>query len=179
MWSISNNWVTVVSMNMETINQVFARYKREYFEAKASKKRTAQTRIIDIVLNVTSMARNSAIRKFNRIQDKDAEIAETRGRKTYYTPDVTAALKDVWIAGDEVCGEAAEVASEAGGVAGGGGGEIAIVAGQGEDLLDEEGIGGEERGEVALLIENGAEDGGEGAGVVTGGKSGFAGGGEE
>lgn len=92
-------------MNMETINQVFARYKNDYFEAKASKKRTVQTRIINIVLNVTSIARKSAIRKFNRIQNKDTEIAETRGRKTYYTPDVTAALKDVWTAGDEVCGE--------------------------------------------------------------------------
>lgn len=37
-----------------------------------------------------------------------------------------------------------KVARGGGGVACGGGGEIAIVAGKGEDLLDEEGIGGEE-----------------------------------
>lgn len=92
-------------MNMETINQVFARYKKEYFEAKALKKRKAQSRILSTVLEVTAITRKAAIRKFKRIQNKDTETAESRGRKTYYTADVTAALKDIWIAGNEVCGE--------------------------------------------------------------------------
>lgn len=36
---------------------------------------------------------------------RDPAHEDNRGRATYYTPDVTAALKTVWEAGNEVCGE--------------------------------------------------------------------------
>ena len=36
---------------------------------------------------------------------KDPAHEEGRGRHVYYTPDTTAALKDIWEAGSEVCGE--------------------------------------------------------------------------
>jgi hypothetical protein len=36
---------------------------------------------------------------------EDPYKEETRGRKEYYGPDVTVALKEVWEAGSEVCGE--------------------------------------------------------------------------
>jgi hypothetical protein len=92
-------------MNMETKNQIFERYKGEYFTAKAKKQRKEQTRILDIVLHVIKMDRKAAIRKFNRIQKKDSGIPESRGRSVYFTPDVIYALKDVWEMANGPCGE--------------------------------------------------------------------------
>jgi len=94
-------------MNMETKKQVFERYKDEYFKAKAMKEggRQEQTRILDIVCGVVRIHRKSATRKFSRLQTKDPCALETRGRPTYYTVDVTVALKDVWEASNGLCGE--------------------------------------------------------------------------
>ena len=93
-------------MKMETKQEVFNRYKKEYFEAKISKEgRSILTKIIDTVLSVTGMGRKSIIRAFNRIQIKDPYAEEQRGRPLYYTPDVTVALKETWEVGGEVCGE--------------------------------------------------------------------------
>ena len=39
------------------------------------------------------------------MQLKDPCSQEQRGRPRYYTPDVIAALKDVWDIGSESCGE--------------------------------------------------------------------------
>ena len=93
-------------MKMETKQAVFERYKKEYYRAKTGtggKKKLGA--ILDTVCQVTKMVRKAAIRKFKNMQMKDPAKAEGRGRSLYYTPDVTAALKDVWEAGDEVCGE--------------------------------------------------------------------------
>ena len=54
---------------------------------------------------VTEMHRKAAIRKFHILQTRDPAHEERRGRRTYYTSDVTAALKDIWEAGNEVCAE--------------------------------------------------------------------------
>ena len=51
------------------------------------------------------MHRKAAVRKFRSLQMEDSCKSEGRGRSMYYTPDVTAALKDIWEDGDEVCGE--------------------------------------------------------------------------
>lgn len=91
---------------METKQEIFNRYKKEYYEAKGFREgRERQTEIIDIVKSVTKMGRKSIIRAFNRIQMKDPYKKDGRGRSLYYTPDVTIALKDTWEAGSEVCGE--------------------------------------------------------------------------
>lgn len=92
---------------METKNQVFERYKDEYFKAKALKKggRQKQTRILDIVCGVVHIHRKSASRKFRHLQGRDPCTVETRGRPVYYTPNVTAALKDTWDASNGSCGE--------------------------------------------------------------------------
>ncbi len=92
-------------MNMETKNQIFERYKDEYFKARADRKRSILTRILDLVCEAVRMNRKAAIRKFSNLQGKDPCAAESRGRKVYYTSDVVAALKDVWEAGNELCGE--------------------------------------------------------------------------
>lgn len=94
-------------MNMETKNHIFERYKEEYFKAKSQKHggRGKLTEILDTVCSVVKMHRKSATRKFNHLQERDPCALETRGRPTYYTPDVTAALKDVWDASNGLCGE--------------------------------------------------------------------------
>lgn len=94
-------------MNMETRQGVFDRYKKEYFKAKALEHggRKLLTSILDTVCAVTGMRRKAAIRKFRRLQRRRTGTEETRGRPLFYTPDVTAALRDVWEAGGEVCGE--------------------------------------------------------------------------
>jgi hypothetical protein len=88
-------------MNMTTKKDIFARYLREYL--KTSKER--QGKILDHVCDVIKMHRKSAVRKFRVLQLKDNSQSEGRGRKAYYTPDSVAALKTVWEASSEVCGE--------------------------------------------------------------------------
>jgi len=94
-------------MTMETKQEIFERYQREYFKARA-KKRGGRKRcgeILDIVCDISKMHRKAAIRKFSTIQTNDPSIEEKRGRSLYYTPDVTAALKDIWDTSDGLCGE--------------------------------------------------------------------------
>ncbi len=92
---------------METKNEVFERYKDEYWKARAKKVggRPKQGAILDTVCEVTGIHRKSAVRKFNRLQGRDPCTLETRGRPVYYTPDVTAALKDIYDASNGLCGE--------------------------------------------------------------------------
>ncbi|PIQ36140.1 MAG: hypothetical protein COW60_00190 [Candidatus Yonathbacteria bacterium CG17_big_fil_post_rev_8_21_14_2_50_43_9] len=91
---------------METKKEVFERYQEEYWAARVKKNgRKILTGIIDTVADVTGMGRKSIIRAFKERQMKDTSIPETRGRPLYYTADVTVALKEIWEAGNEVCGE--------------------------------------------------------------------------
>lgn len=86
---------------MNTKNEIFEEFKKRYWKADKEEKGA----ILTHVCAVTKMHRKSAGRKFKHLQIKDPCKQEGRGRKTYYTPDVTAALKDIWEDGDEVCGE--------------------------------------------------------------------------
>lgn len=86
---------------METKNAIFAEHKTAYYQADKQEK----GRILDHVCFVVAMHRKSAVRKFGALQMKDPGIPERRGRSVVYTADVTAALKDIWNAGNEVCGE--------------------------------------------------------------------------
>ena len=92
---------------METKNEIFERYREEYFKCRVQKKggRRRCGEILDIVCDVAKMTRKAGIRKFSRLQSKDQCTEEKRGRRTYYTADVTAALKDVWDASNGLCGE--------------------------------------------------------------------------
>lgn len=94
-------------MTMETKNEIFERYKEEYFKVRIQKNggRRRCGEILDIVCDVSKMTRKAAIRKFRRLQNKDSCEEEKRGRSVYYTADVTAALKDVWDASNGLCGE--------------------------------------------------------------------------
>lgn len=86
---------------MATIREIFQRYLAEYLKASKPRKRE----ILDTVCELTHFHRKAAVRKFKVLQMRISQSAERRGRPVVYTPDVTAALKDVWIAGSEVCGE--------------------------------------------------------------------------
>jgi hypothetical protein len=88
-------------MNMTTKKDIFARYLSEYL--KTSKERKGE--ILDHVCDVVKNHRKAAIRKFRVLQLRDSSLPERRGRRTYYTPDSVAALKTVWEAASEVCGE--------------------------------------------------------------------------
>lgn len=86
---------------MATKNAIFAEHKTAYYQADKQEK----GRILDHVCFVVGMHRKAATRKFRAIQTKDRSIPERRGRSVVYTADVTVALKDIWNAGNEVCGE--------------------------------------------------------------------------
>lgn len=86
---------------MATKNEVFSQYKKEY--RRASRKRKGA--ILDVVCEVTGLLRKSAIRKFRRLQLRGGAREDGRGRPATYTPDVIAALKYVWDAAGEPCGE--------------------------------------------------------------------------
>lgn len=88
-------------MTMATKNEIFRRFLGEYLKADKQRK----GKILSNVCDTTEMNRKSVVRRFAVLQFTDPNKGETRGRPTYYTADVTAALKDVWEAGNELCGE--------------------------------------------------------------------------
>lgn len=93
-------------MQMNTKKEIFERYKKEYYKSrKITGGKKKLTTIISTIKSVTGMHPKSIIRAFNRMQKKHPLEEEHRGRHIYYTPDTTAALKDVWDVGGEVCGE--------------------------------------------------------------------------
>ena len=90
-------------MNMAIKQGIFAEHLPAWREARKDRKQRGE--ITDHLCFVTGMHRNSVSRKFRTIQMRDPSHTERRGRHTLYTPDVTAALKEVWDVGDEACGE--------------------------------------------------------------------------
>jgi hypothetical protein len=90
-------------MNMATKKNIF----EEHFSAwlKTRGKRKERGKITEHICFVTGMHRNSVPRKFKALQMRDPYKEEKRGRQIYYTPDVTAALREIWEVSDEACGE--------------------------------------------------------------------------
>lgn len=86
---------------MDTKNNIYKEYLERYLKAGMKEKGV----ILTHVCFVTKMHRKAAIRKFGRMQKRDPTTEERRGRSVYYTADVTAALREIWEAGNEVCGE--------------------------------------------------------------------------
>jgi len=88
-------------MNMATKKDIFTRYLSEYLAASKIRK----SEILAHICDVTSMHRKAVIRTLGRMQLNGGVRQEKRGRKTYYTPDVNEALRVIWQAASEVCGE--------------------------------------------------------------------------
>lgn len=88
-------------MNMANKQGVFEEKRVEY--GKADRRRKGE--ILDAVCLVSGLTRKGAIRRFRTLLTRSRYHEEKRGRPVIYTPDVTAALKEVWEIGAESCGE--------------------------------------------------------------------------
>ena len=90
-------------MNMITKNNIY----REHLEPwlKARKDKQVRSEIIDHICFITGVHRKSVPRSFKRIQMRGGSKEERRGRQTFYTNDVMAALKDIWDIASEPCAE--------------------------------------------------------------------------
>lgn len=87
---------------MHTKKEVLRERLGEYLKASRQEK----SKILNALHIITGLHRKAIIRGLKREQMRDRLKPKKRaGRKTIYTPDVTAALRDIWEAGNEVCGE--------------------------------------------------------------------------
>ena len=89
-------------MTMNTKKELFGIELQAYL--KASKKERGW--ILDSLSRQTGMWRESIIRSFKRLQMESVySPKKKRGRSIYYTPDVYAGLKEIWVASNSCCGE--------------------------------------------------------------------------
>jgi len=87
---------------METRNDIFKTHLQKYLKAT----KTQKSQLLDSICEVSNLHRKAAIRKFKRLQKQSSSApAPKRGRPVVYGPDVNAALKQVWEAASEICGE--------------------------------------------------------------------------
>ena len=88
---------------MATKQDIFREHLAEWLAARGDrKKRGEMTREIS---RVAKVHRKSVPRSFRRTQLRDQSRPERRGRREEYTPDVIAALREVWDIAGEPCGE--------------------------------------------------------------------------
>lgn len=89
-------------MTMATKTEVLQEHLQRYLKASRKEKKE----ILDHLEAVLGMHRKSIIRRLKREQMRDRlQPKKKPGPRRIYTPDVNAVLKDVWKAGNEVCGE--------------------------------------------------------------------------
>lgn len=88
---------------METKKNIFQEHLEAWLAARKDKKKRGE--IIRHICFVAGAHPKSIPRSFKRVQMHDPGAKEQRGRKTEYTPDVIAALREVWEAASESCGE--------------------------------------------------------------------------
>jgi hypothetical protein len=87
---------------MNTKKEVIQEHLGVYLKASRKEK----GRIIDAIEIITKMHRKAVIRAFRREQMRSViNPSKKPGPAVTYTNDVTAALKEIWSAGNEVCGE--------------------------------------------------------------------------
>jgi len=87
---------------MATKTEVIREHLSRYLKASRSEKKY----ILDHLTAILGIHRKAVIRALHREQMRNRLKPKKKpGPRMIYTPDVTAALKDVWIAGNEVCGE--------------------------------------------------------------------------
>ena len=88
-------------MIMATKKDIFDEHKEEYWKSNKMQK----GEILKHIASVTKMHKKSVTRRFSALQKRDPAVVEKRGRKTYYDKGVDAAVKEVWEAANEPCGE--------------------------------------------------------------------------
>lgn len=88
---------------MATKHDVLAGHLKEWLDAKDDGKRRGK--IVALICAAIRIHPKSVPRAFTRLQLRGKTMGVRRGRPRTYTPDVIAALFDVWEAGDSCCGE--------------------------------------------------------------------------
>jgi len=88
-------------MRMATKHDVLKEHLPEWLTA-SRKRRGEITKLISETIHIHP---KSVPRAFRRLQRRGKDVACRPGRPKTYTPDVIAALKDIWEAGDGCCGE--------------------------------------------------------------------------
>ena len=87
---------------MATKQEVFKEHLRAYLKAPKQEK----TIILNGLAQTLGMHRKSVIRALKREQMRSERSSRTKaGRRTTYTPDVVAALKEVWEIAGTICAE--------------------------------------------------------------------------
>ncbi|MEK7118941.1 MAG: hypothetical protein AAB889_00290 [Patescibacteria group bacterium] len=87
---------------MNTKKELFGIELQAYLNASKKEK----GKILDSLSRQTGMWRESIMRSFKRLQMESAYFPKKkRGRSVYYTPDVSAGLKEIWEAANSCCGE--------------------------------------------------------------------------
>jgi hypothetical protein len=87
---------------MDTKKELFGIELQVYLNASRKEK----GRILDSLERQTKMWRESIMRSFKRLQMQSVYTPnKKRGRSIYYTPEVYAGLKEIWIAANSCCGE--------------------------------------------------------------------------
>jgi hypothetical protein len=88
---------------MTTKRDIFEEHLHAWLRARKDKKKRGE--IIRHICFVAGMHKKSIPRSFTRLQMRDGSAKELRGRKAYYTPDVTAALRQIFDTASEPCAE--------------------------------------------------------------------------
>ena len=90
-------------MTMRTKHEVIEDALKEYLRASKQLKKV----ILDRLEKVTHMQRKSIIRRLRVLQlrKEGYDWLDHRGRPVYYTPDVVAALHEIWSDSHELCAE--------------------------------------------------------------------------
>jgi len=90
-------------MNMATKQDILNDEKVGYYKASKDEK----TAILDRLEVTIKMHRKAIVRRFGVLQKRKEgyDWSDKRGRKTYYTPDCIAALREVWDILHELCAE--------------------------------------------------------------------------
>lgn len=88
---------------MTTKNSIYKEHLPEWLKARKNKKKRGE--IVENICFVAGVHPKSVPRSFRRVQMRKSGDTEKRGRKEYYTPDVIAALKEVWDTASEPCAE--------------------------------------------------------------------------
>jgi transposase InsO family protein len=90
-------------MNMTTKNNIYNEHLKAWLQARKKKKKRGE--IVRNICFITGVHPKSVPRSFRRLQMRRPGETEKRGRKTIFTPDVIAALKEVWDVASEPCAE--------------------------------------------------------------------------
>ena len=90
-------------MNMAIKKEIFRAHLKEWLKIKGDRKKRGK--MAAKISRIAKVHKNSVSRSFKRMQMEDKCGEERRGRSRYYTPDVIAALHDIWKASNKSCGE--------------------------------------------------------------------------